>query len=343
MSKSFSRRAKQPASKTAQHQIPAPFTTAPASLEPFLQRLDPAQVHITHIDRLPREHKRQIFLIPVLLNGTIALLLAWRLWVALPKYWILLQTFLGYVTAATVDTQTTTRKEQIFIVLKRTLMIAGDYLLFRFIGVWPLTFFAEQPANPCSWRWTLGFQGEEVVVRVSRRWGAEDLIQGMKKGGESPFFKTRILPAIEPTFMHKTGYLMMDKSWDLEFELMLDAHTLLKQEQIRMEDLEKRVFVHQDGVGWLAWRWEEENDVVEGRRKKVVQFKEKLTAMGKESLFWRWMEIVEEERDVDGGFSAERQQKVAKRVQDEFQKNDVDFEEVVQSIGGLDEMPAAKS
>lgn len=78
--------------------------------------------------------------------------------------------------------------------------------------------------------------------------------------------------------------------------------------------------------------------MIEHRRKKVVQFKEALVKMGKESLFWRWAEIVEEERDRDGGFSEEGQKKVVERVQAAFEKEGVDFEEVVGKIGGLEEV-----
>lgn len=340
MSRAFNKKAKQTSFKSSSNQIPAPFTKAPASIEPFLNRLDPGKVHITHIDRLPAEQKRTIFTIPVLLNAAIAVLLIWRFWVAAPKYWALGQTLLGYATSYTVDPDSTTRGDQVRILLRRTLMFAMDFLLFRYIGPWPLTFFAERPENPWSWRLKLGFQKEEVVVRISRHWGTEELMKGVKQGEENPFFKTRVLPVIEPVFMRKTGYLMMDKDWDLEFELMLDAHTLAKNGELDFDNLDKLVLAFQENVGWVAWRWEGVGDVVEGRRKKVVAFKETLTKMGKESLFWKWTEIVEEERDADGGFTLERQEKVARRVQDEFEKNGVDFDEVVKSIGGLDEVPS---
>lgn len=180
------------------------------------------------------------------------------------------------------------------------------------------------------------------MVRVSRHWGAEDLMQGVKQGEENAFFKTRILPAINVGFMQKTGYLMMNESWDLDFELMLDAHELVKRGEVRLVEMDRVVLAYLEGVGWLTWKWEGPGDVIEGRRKKVVAFKEKLTSLGKESLFWSWTEIVEEERDADGGFTAESQVKVAERVKREFEKNGVDFEEIVRSIGGLDEVPINK-
>ncbi|TKA22088.1 hypothetical protein B0A50_08466 [Salinomyces thailandicus] len=320
--------------------IPHPFRRAPPTLAPFLTQLDPAKVYLIHIDRFPPAAKKQIFLIPVLLNATIALLLLWRLYSGLPTYWTLLQTFMGYETTATVDTARTTRKEQFTILFKRTAMIALDFLVFRFIGPWPLTFFLEQPANPVVWRWKLGgFREEEVVVRESRHWGSAELLQGVKQGDESPFFKTRVLPVIDKGFMRrKTGYLMMDGSWDLDFQGMLDAHTLVKAGEFGLKEVDKLCLVHLDGVGWLSWQWETEGDVIEDRRRKIVVFKETLTKLGKEGLFFKWMEIVEQERDGDGGFSVAKQERVVERVRAAFEKEGIDFEELSASIGGLQDM-----
>ena len=340
VAKGAQRRPKKASFQPASSPIPAPFEKAPDSLESFLQRLDPAHVYISHIDRHPIDKKKSIFTIPVLLNGAIAALLAWRIWAAYPTYWAIFQSLLGYATSATVDTARTTRNEQIWLLFKRTMMFAVDFLVFRFIAVWPLTFFLEQPANPVSWRWKVGFRKEEIIVRMSRNWDTEDLMQGVKQGEENPFFKTRILPAISRDHMRKTGYLMMDRSWDLDFELMQDAHVLLKQDKLKLAELDKLVFAHQECTGWVVWKWEPEDKNVEDRREKVVAFKDKLTAMGKESLFWKWTEIVEQEREKDGGFTPERQQKVAQRVQQEFERNGVNFEEVMKSVGGLDELPA---
>ncbi|TKA71315.1 hypothetical protein B0A55_07132 [Friedmanniomyces simplex] len=344
MTKQPPKKPKQTSFKPAASPIPTPFSKAPAALEPFLTQLDPSQVYITHIDRHLPETKKQIFLIPVLLNGTIAALLLYRIYTAIPTYWAILQTLLGYPSSATVDPTTTTRNEQLWILAKRTLMFLADFLALRFIAVWPLTFFLEQPSNPILWRWHLGgFLADEIVVRVSRNWGAADLMQGVKQGEENAFFKTRILPAIEREFLRtKTGYLMMDKSWDLDFQLMLDAHTLVKRGEVGMKGLDKLIWAHMDGVGWIVWQWETDYDVVEERRKKVVAFKEELTKAGKESLFWKWMDILESERDADGGFTAEGQQRVADRVQAAFAKEGIDFEELTKGVGGLDGLTIKK-
>ncbi|KAK3623850.1 hypothetical protein LTR22_024211 [Elasticomyces elasticus] len=339
----LSKKQKQASFKSGVSPIPTPFTKAPTSLDPFLEQLDPAQVYITHIDRHLVETKKQIFQIPVLLNGGIALLLAWRIYAAFPFYWAILLTLLGYPSSATVDTANTTRNEQVWILAKRTLVFLADFLAFRFVGVWPLGFFLEQPCNPVIWRWKIGFRADEIVVRVSRNWGAKDLMDGVKQGEENAFFKTRILPAIEKQLLRqKTGYLLMDKSWDLDFQLMLDAHTLVKQEKFEMKALDKLVLAHMDGVGWIAWQWETDYDVVEERRKKVVAFKEALTKAGKESLFWKWMDILENERDTDGGFTAEGQQRVADRVQVAFAKEGINFEELTKDVGGIEGLTVKK-
>ncbi|GAB7363116.1 hypothetical protein MBLNU230_g3406t1 [Neophaeotheca triangularis] len=322
--------------------IPLPFQKAPRTLAAFLDRLDPSKVYITHIDRFPIEAKKQVYAVPVILNTAIALLLAWRLYAALPLYWTLLETVLGYSTAARMDTADASRSEQLNVLFRRFAMFAIDFVLVRFVGPWPLTFFLEQPANPVLWRWKLGFRGREVVARVSRGWGTEELMQGVKRGEENAFFKTRVLPAIEKGFMQKTGYLMMDKSWDLDFELMLDAHTLAERQAVRFEDVDGVVLAHVEGTGWAVWQWEGPSDAVETRRRKIVDFKEALTAAGKESLFWKWTEIVEEERQADGGFSPEQQEKVVERVQAEFEREGVDFNKIAESIGGLEDMPAKK-
>lgn len=204
-----------------------------------------------------------------------------------------------------------------------------------------MSFFFASPSNPCAWRWALGgFQREEVVVRASRNWGVKELLEGVAEGEENAFFTRKILPAIERQLVRaKTGYLMMDGNWELDFAAMLDAHTLVARKELAFGDLDRVVLACLPGKhGWVCWRWEREGDVIEHRRKKVVQFKEALVKMGKESLFWRWAEIVEEERDRDGGFSEEGQKKVVERVQAAFEKEGVDFEEVVGKIGGLEEV-----
>ena len=171
------------------------------------------------------------------------------------------------------------------------------------------------------------------------------MMKGEKKGEESPFFKTRILTAVDAEVMEKTGYLMMDGSWDLDFGAMQDAHTLVKMEKLRMGELDSLVLAHQDAggyKGWLGWRFRQPKSETaeEERRRKLMAFKELLASKGKESLFWKWQEVVEDERSADGTFTPEAQEKVSKRVEEVFAKEGIDFKEAMESVGQVEALPA---
>lgn len=227
--------------------------------------------------------------------------------------------------------------------MKRAAVFLADYVLITVVWPWPASFFAERPANPVAWRWTIGFLDREVVVRQSRGWGAAELLGGAKTGAESPFFRTRLLPAVdEERVRAKTGYLLMDRDFDLDFKGMLDAHALLEQQKLALRDLHMRVFVfagdESDGQ-WLVWDMEERPDeelssegTEEGRR-KILAFKDKLTAMGKEELFFKWVELVQEETSKPGGFTKERQFEAGLKVQALFEEYGVSFEEFAKDAG----------
>ena len=188
---------------------PAPFTIPPPELEPFLEHLDITHVYVTHVDRFPVKFKRRIFTVPVLLNLSIFLLLAWRAYAIVPVYWAQAQSMLGHVTSQTVDTASSTKTQLAWLVLRRGFNFMLDFVLVTIIFPWPMTFFFESPANPVSWRWRIGVRDEEIIVRESRKWGTKELMEGVKTGEESPFFKTRVLPGIDKRFVRtKTGYML---------------------------------------------------------------------------------------------------------------------------------------
>jgi len=258
MPKPAARNGKPQAAKDANPQYPPPFTPAPANLASFLKLLNRSEIYITHVDRLPIPQKQTIFLSALAINSTIFFILAWRAYVAGPQYLALAKTLLGYVSSATVDVASTTRGEQFWILAKRTAMMTADFFLFRFASPWVYGFFLEQPCNPALWRWKLGFFKEEVIVRVSRNWAGEDLMQGSKRGAESPFFKTRVLPAVSGDVMGKTGYLMMGRDWDLDFAVMVKTHDLIRSKTLGgIGEVDCWVWAHGgDGIGWLGWHFE---------------------------------------------------------------------------------------
>lgn len=345
MAKTVARTDKKGKNVASETQIPPPFSQASPTISPFLDALDKRHAYIVHVDRFPPDFKRRIFIVPVLLNITITLLLAWRIYAIYPTYLAIFASVLGYVSPATVDTTTRPTKELVWIVIKRTAMFMLDFILFRFIGPWPVTFFLEAPCNPCLWRWTIGFRKEEICVRISRGWGTEELMEGVKTGEGSPFFQTRILPAIERNYMRqKTAYLMMGKDWDLEFGLMVYAHKLVDSKEIALNEFQKSVFAYSEEYGWLNWQvWKlDEEGAEEDIRKRIMELKDRLTAIGKESLFFRWIEIVQYESS-QGDFTPARQQATLKQVEQMFDEQGINFRELIESVGGMEGMPGMEA
>ncbi|KAF2731809.1 hypothetical protein EJ04DRAFT_544956 [Polyplosphaeria fusca] len=329
--------------------IPPPFSAAPSSLTPFLSTLSKSSVYVTHIDTHPATFKRRIFLVPVFLNLAIALFLLWRAYMQLPFYLALLLSFLGNENETTIVYAESSWGTLFRKVGWRTMTFLADWFLYAIVGPWPWSFFFESPGNPASWRMAVGFRDEEVYVRVSRKWGAKELLGEAeggtgRAGGESPFFKTRVLPAVEERKMReKTGYLMMDSSWDLDFAGMVIATELLDKKELQKDFFRKSVFVWvgaEDSGQWAVWDcWKLDEGSETEARQKIMLFKDRLTAMGKENLFFKWVELVQYESSAPGGFTHERQVETAEKAKKIFSDQGVDFEEFIKEIGGLQGMP----
>jgi hypothetical protein len=347
MTKTANRRLPKASTKLA---IPEPFTLAPESLERVTSTFSKASVYITHVDKHPSSFKRRVFAVPVLLNFAILAALLWRAFVIIPHYLNMMVSTLGYQQNDTsIDMNLSTGK-LVYIIARRAGTFLIDYLLVTIIWKWPISFFLEFPGNPVTWRWNIGFRDQEVVVRISRNWSSDDLF-GTKKGGESPYFKTRILPALDGEFMLKTGYVMMNGSWDLDFGKMVELTELVDKKVLTLDDLDRKVFVWQpitatDGQ-WIMW--DEKNygkqifaelkemepmEESEGRQ-KILQIQDKLREMGKEDLFFRWVELIQYESTRPGGFTKERQMEAGMKVQALFQEHGVDFEKFEDSVGGM--------
>lgn len=212
-------------------------------------------------------------------------------------------------------------------------MFAGDFLLFRFVGMWPWDFFLGKggEASPVGWRRWCRFRDVEVVVRRSRRWdvplfatersreeedmrGEVEKKEGVKEewleeGRQGKLFRERVLPAVDKGWVKsKTSYQMLDQNWDLYFSGMIEAQALVDVGKNKIDDFRTSVLVHSEKSGWLiweVWREQEEGAGDEGTR-KLQLIKNHLTAMGKENLFFRWIEIVQSETSQTGPFTGER-------------------------------------
>lgn len=58
--------------------------------------------------------------------------------------------------------------------------------------------------------------------------------------------------------------------------------------------------------------------------------------MGKEDLFYRWVELIQYESTRPGGFTQERQLEAGLKVQALFQEHGVDYIDFENSIGGME-------
>ncbi|KAH4230444.1 hypothetical protein HBI75_036210 [Parastagonospora nodorum] len=337
------------ASKPSKSTIPSPFTPAPAELSSLLSTFSRDTVYITHIDTHPAWFKKRIFSVPVILNLAITLILALRAYYILPYYARIILSVMGNLNETTIYWTQETWGSMAWKVFKRMLSFMLDFLLFRIVGPWPWSFFLELPGNPVWWRWKVGFRDQEVVIRQSRGWGGQDLLgleegSSGKAGEDSPFFKTRILPALdEARLREKTGYLLMDADFDLDFYGMIAATQLVDRKTVTMDKLRKAVFVYVGDLKaevengqWAMWDCSEaegEESETEARN-KLMAFKDKLTAMGKESLFFKWVELVQFESNAPGGFTQEKQAETAEKTKKMFEAEGVDWEAFSTFIGG---------
>ncbi|KAF2444805.1 hypothetical protein P171DRAFT_431606 [Karstenula rhodostoma CBS 690.94] len=325
--------------------IPDPFEPAPASLAPLLDNFDKASVYITHVDNHPAWFKKRVFTVPLGLNVTIALLILWRVYTAGPWYWAVIMSVLGNENETTLHWADLAWGKLLGSVAWRAAVFLFDWLVITIIGPWPWTFFLESPGNPVSWRLSVGFRDKEVYVRESRGWGAKDLLgeaegSSGKAGADSPFFKTRILPAVDRRRLtEKTGYLLMDKDFDIVFGAMVDATHLIDKKTVSVDDFRTSVFVwvgKEDQGQWAVWPCGKLDDGSETEaREKLILFKDRLTAMGKESLFFKWIELVQYESSAPGEFTYERQAATAEKAKQMFENEGVDFDAFIKDIGGM--------
>lgn len=327
---------------------PAPFKPAPEVLGPFLETLDERHVYITHVDAKPAAFKRKVFLVPVAMNASVAALLAWRAWQVGPWYLRLLASMLGYSNETTlVVGELDFWAEVAPELLRRALTLTLDFVLAVFLAPWPLDFCWDRRGNgsPVLWRRAVGFRDREVVVRRSRRWDETVLRRG--GGGGSDFLHSaearsllmaRVGTATSPMLINeKTGYVLMDADWDLDWKGMTDATAMVDRRMAAIEAFRTVVLVFHEEHGWLSVDLRLGDDTREDeRRRQVFAFRDALAAIDKEDLFYRWIEVVQFETSQPGGFGPEKQVEVARQIRDLFGKQGVDFDELWKEAVGTD-------
>lgn len=321
---------------------PPPFKRAPATLEPFLSRLDKTHFYITHIDSKPKDFKQKIFLVPVLMNVVIIGLILWRIRYIGPFYMKICFSLSGKYNETTIDTANLPLRDSAWEIVRRAWIFMVDLLIYVFIWPWPRDFFAgRRIGNPIAWRFAAGFRPQEIIVRRSRKW---DVFVGnaLEPGeGQQELFEV-VRKAVDPIWMaEKTGYLMLNKEWDLDWRSMVVATKMVDRKEISIQQFQTTILVHSEALGWLVIETAAAGGSAaeEDGRRKIVAFKDELTALGKENLFFRWIELVQFESSQPGGFGPERQQKTMLKAKELFEAQGVDFDKFWAKVGGMEGMP----
>ena len=356
-----------PLSQSSVSDVPKPWTKAPPTLEPFLANLPLDHIYIASLDKHDRAFKRRLFTVPLLLNIFLTILITYRIYTSLPTYGGILLSLLGYDSPQKLDVRTLPRSEALTHWLRRAMMFLGDFILLRFIGMWPIEFFLGRgffsedgwEAGPVTWRRAVSFRDTEIVVRRSRRWdreifykekpGSEDtqnfVEETLKDSNEGQILQEKLLPAVNSQFVQqKTGYQMLDKTWDLYFSGMIEANALVDDTTIGIEAFKTTVFIYTERWGWLAWQvWKEQDGDASGDSQKLQNIKNTLTTMGKENLFFRTIEIIQAETSLPGAFTADRRRRAIDKIKEEFEEQAVDFEEFWDSVGGIESIPGLET
>ncbi|KAI2793088.1 hypothetical protein POX_b03136 [Penicillium oxalicum] len=316
-------------SSTSSGPIP-PFVKAPAILKPFLELLSFDEVYLVHIDSTGTDLKWQTFIVPTVVNVIVAAVIALRLYMGFSTYPALVAIVLGMESSLSVDVASTSGTELAKITLRRVATVMFDYILLTNFLSWPVGFIL----GPVRWRRAIGFRDREVIVRRSNRSWSKDLVRN-KWIRDNDAMRDKIVGAVTPDRIGKTGYLLVDEDWDLDYLAMIRAHALVdltrKGEGVQLDEFRTAILVHTDADGWLIWRVAGENTPASGaksaQRDQILAFKERLTAMGKEDLFFRWVELVQWESSQSGGFTPDRQRSAMLQAKQMFDEENVDFSE----------------
>ncbi|KAG5946762.1 hypothetical protein E4U53_006522 [Claviceps sorghi] len=320
--------------------FPPPFTQPPEALKPFIEGLSKKHVYITHIDSKEAAFKRKVFLVPVVMNVAVSVLFVWRMYSILPWYWKIVQSGFGVQNEVTFPIQDSTWKELAWEVLTRGLTMFIDFLLFVFVWPWPVEFAAGQAhGNPMLWRRRVGFRDKEIYVRRSRDW---DRVLGdfLKDADAKKVLFAHINAATSPLLQEqKTGYLLMNGQWDLDWARMVHAHQLVEEKAAALEAFTSVVLVHDKDFGWMCY--DVKTSIAaegDGKRRQVFAFRNALAAVGKEDLFYRWVEMVQFDATQPGGFGPEQQEATAKKIRAMFEEAGIDFDalwqEAVKDVDG---------
>lgn len=193
-----------------------------------------------------------------------------------------------------------------------------------------------------------------MMHRMSKQWGAKDFwdacktIRGREVTPDNRILLQRIMPAIDSGWMkERTGFMMMNRDYDLDLAAMLDAEQMIEKGDAKYEDFAKTVFIYLEGAGWCMWRVDEQMtrsasqpDAEEQEaRRRMELFRERVMVLDKEHLFYRWIEMIQYESQQPDGLTPARQEQLVEKARDLFSREGVDFDSLFASVGGADGFP----
>lgn len=276
------------------------------------------------------------------MNIGIICAIIWRIYTIGPYYLKIFLSLMGQINETTIDKSRHSTKELVLEIARRTMTGVTDLLVYVVIWPWPRDFFAGQTiGNPMSWRFGVGFRDKEIIVRRSRKWdrALEDVL--IENGPGQQLLFPIVWRAVDPAFMSEsTGYVMLNNEWDLDWWTILLATKLVDKKTLSLDDFRTTIYIHNKDFGWLVLETVAGGSAREEEgRKKIVAFKDELTAMGKENLFFKWIELVQFESTKPGGFGPEQQAKTMVKAKAMFESQGVDFDAFWKKIGGMEGLP----
>lgn len=178
-----------------------------------------------------------------------------------------------------------------------------------------------------------------------------------------------IIPACDARLLaEKPGPMLTNAHWMMNARLSGEAYAMLMRREATYADFSTAVLVNshatttgagasetqqqqqdQNQVGlpsqWFIWytnappsaspESSAASDVSTNERAKILQFQRKLSELGHEDLFYRWVEVVQYESSHPDGFTAERQEKAWDETKRLFQGAGLEFDEFFDSVGGM--------
>lgn len=269
----------------------------------------------------------------------VVVLLLWRFYYAGPYYLRLFVSTLGYANETTLVAKDLSWRELTVAVVGRAFTFLVDSLLVLFLGPWPVDFVFARGGSPVQWRWSVGFRDKEIYIRRSREW-YQDLKNAVENEESRNALLSFVRTATSPMFVQeKTGYLTMNAQWDLDWAAMCHATALVDRKTLAIDAFRALVLVHHPEHGWMCVDMGTgENAGEEDRRRQVFAFRDALASVGKEDLFFRWIEIIQFETSQPGGFGPEKQVEVATKVRELFRASGIDFDELWKEAVGSNEL-----